>query len=233
VAQKYNLEKIFERKKAVEFLLLKINAIEDEVIKSIYIKKFATVFEVDENVVKEDMKKQINKARFPTAGMKSDKTPPNNVNGDVELSRIPVNELYMLALLTKPDLKEKAVYLGLLTEEHFTVRDSRDLFTEIKNNVENKKKLDTKEFYDKLQHNNPEAYNLFTSIYLMDLGDRLNSDSVLAREAAEAIKRLDRSYLNRELKKLTEAIKKAEALSDGKKLQKLQAQVENIRKKII
>ena len=226
VNKKYNLSNVFERKKASDFLLKAISSIEDDVIKAEYIKKFGTLFDVDESTAISQMAKT--KPELNSASASRDENQTDSVNTNSGLHGYPSGEIYLLALLAKVDNPKLSIYVADIKEEFFSNADTRSLFALLKQQVENKKGFDIKAFHDKLQADHESLLSLFEQIYLLDHKDNLLIDS----EVASTINRLKRSYLTNTLKELSKALKKAEAASDLEQVKKLQNKVKLVSQNI-
>ena len=226
--EKFDMEQIYQKKKASDFLLDKIAQIEDKVVQSEYIKKFATVFDVSEPVVIEQMSKVGTEPKL-SRGIKSvelmDAMKIVKGNG---LSEYPAIEVYLLSLLTKVSEGKLKLYIKTLESDYFVNEGLRELFVKLKKSIKADKRLDIKVFYDRLRNSQGKTHSLFERIYLLDLQDRLLDSDLLDVEITSAIYRLKKSFLKRKLKKLTQKIKKAEASSDITKLKKLQVEVQKV-----
>lgn len=229
-SKKFNFDDVFERKSASEFLLGMIKTIDDEVIKAEYLKKFSDVFDIDERAAGAQMDKiKIDASRpFPNTPNTSHGQPPASEENNVsEVQRYPPSEVYLLSLLLKCDKEKLGVYLGIIESDYFENQTTKELFKNLSSEYENNKNLDFKTFYDKLEVS-PDTHSLFENIYLIEfLEEDSNNPDAIDLEIASVIKRLRMSFLKRKLKDITKAMKKAEAMSDKKKIKDLSQQVQD------
>ncbi len=234
-SKKYNMEDIFGKKDAGQFLLQMIKGIDDEVVKSEYIKKFVDAFDMDENEVKTQLQK-VKATSFEQFEQKRDEKGDSLVNKNIiGLSEYPQLEVYLLSLLLKGNKTNLPFYTNSIEDELFTNDHTKALFVDLKKAADSKKSVDIKAFYDKLSDNQPELHSLFEKIYLADarLGenrlidseDDLEESEDFDAEIASVIRRLKVDFLKRKLKELSKAIKQAEAMSDNSKLDAYQDQV--------
>ena len=201
-----------------------IKSIEDEVIKSQYIKKFVDAFDMDESEVKTQLQKvKDTKLEFP--GQKRDETEGIAVTNNIGLVGYPQPEVYLLSLLFKGNKTNLPFYTNSIDDELFTNKQTRSLFSDLKRDAEHKKSLDIKAFYDKLSDSHPDLYCLFEKIYLFGTGEDQKDIEVFDAEIASVIRRLKVDFLKRKLKELSKAIKQAEAMSDNEKIDTFQDQV--------
>lgn len=232
--KKFDMGDVFGRKAAGEFLLSMIKSIEDEVVKSEYIKKFADAFDMDEA----EVKTQLVKVRANTLDFqdqKRDETGTTPVNNTVGFSRYPQLEVYLLSLLVRGNKANLPFYTNSIEDELFTDSQTRALFSDLKKASDRKKSLDIKAFYDKLSDSQPELHSLFEQVLfalaktdesnLFDKEEDLDDNEEFDAEIASVIRRLKVNFLHRKLKELSKAIKQAEAMSDNDSLDAYQDQV--------
>lgn len=236
-SKKYNLENVFERKSASDFLLSNIKQIDDEVIRSEYVKKFADLFELNEqNVIlqmdkiKNDNLDSKDYTQNESGNLGEVLVLGSQQNSDFEV--YPPVEVYVLSLLMKLESADISIYIDSMEEDYFSNENTRIIYVAIKEELKLKKTLDIKAFYDKLQSSQIEVNRLFEKIYLLGLDDSLDNSDVIHSELASAINRLKRSYFTKKLKTLAKAIKKAEAVSDTELSGKLQEEIRDYTEKL-
>lgn len=220
VSSKYNFSNIFEKKKASEFLIKIIKEIDDEVVRSTYIKKFSVLFDVDEVVVKSQIDKSV-----PDRRSKFTVDVPEKIVLESGFEDYPGTEIYVLTLLLDSSKDEVEAFSKIIDPEYFTNRVIKDLFMEIKNSVDVSKNFDVKAFYDKISHSHPNVYSLFEKVYLRG---RFEDSGSLGDELVFAISRLKQAFQKRKRKELAVAIAKAEAISDSALVARLQKEVKEI-----
>ncbi len=240
-SEMYNFDDVYQRQKASIFLLQKIKQIDDKVMQAEYIKKFAELFDVDEETVISQLQKVKN---TPT------KIDPNAkiLNDDVEvkidaivkesgIKNADISEVYLLVLLLQLEPNDIKLVITQVEPKYFETEELKQLFTLLQDSVKTEENLDVKEFYDKLQDNYPEVHKVFENIYLSDVwelrlsspssqSNNLNSSSFeyIEKDIVSTIRRLKRNFHERKLNEIAKAQKKAEAMSDENKLQKLKKQ---------
>jgi len=221
---KWDLSDVFEKKNASNFLVSAIRNIEDEVIKSSYIKKFASLFDMkEETVISMLEKKDLKKTHFKKIGDESDEVSVN-INGGLE--KYPSTEVYLLSLLAKMDSDVLRKRLGEIDEGYFENIETKYILDELKKTSKVSKKFDVKVFYDKLSDDKESSRNFFEQIYLLDLPERLLEDEAFDEEVKSAVTRLKKGFLSRKLKEITKAIQKAELVSDSLEVKKLQKEAQ-------
>lgn len=230
--KKFNFGDVFEKKKASEFLLKVIKNINDEVVKAGYIKKFATLFDVDESSVKIELEKVSPELISNQSVIRRDENAGNLVVTNNGLGEYPQSELYLLSLLAKVEDDKLQFYLDSIDEDIFSNAQIELLMSNLKKSFKDNKRLDIKAFYDKLSDSHPELNNLFEKIYLLDVEEDLHSPEILETEIASSLKRLKTDFLKRKLKNITKAIKQAEAASDAKEISKLQEKVKEFTREL-
>lgn len=233
--QKFEMDDVFGKKAAGQFLLQMIKSIEDEVVKAQYIKKFVDAFDMDESEVRAQLLK-VQKVNLNFVDQKRDETEDSNVTRDIGLAGYPQSEVYLLSLLFKGDKSNLPFYTNSIEEDLFTNDDLRALFVDLKKAADKKKRVDIKAFHDKMSDSQPELYSLFEKIYfsleklsensdLIDSEEDLEDTESFDAEIASVIRRLNVNFLKRKLKELSKAIKQAEAMSDNDKIDAYQDQV--------
>lgn len=219
-SSKYDLSNIFEKKKASEFLIKIIKEIDDEVVRSTYIKKFSVLFDVDESVVKNQIDKSV-----PDSRVKFTNNVPEKIVLESGFEDFPGSEIYVLTLLMDSSKDEFEAFSKIINPQYFTNDVIKDLFMEIKNSMETSKNFDAKAFYDKISHSHPNVYSLFEKVYLRG---RFEDSGSLGDELVFAISRLKQAFQKRRRKELAVAIAKAEAVSDSALVARLQKEVKEI-----
>ena len=219
-SSKYNLSNIFEKKKASQFLINIVREIEDEVVRSTYIKKFAVLFDVDESVVKNQIDKSVpsTRSRFTT-------DVPEKIVIESGFEDYPGSEIYVLTLLMDASGDEFDAFSRIINPDFFTNQFIKDLFIELMDSRKYSKSFEVKAFYAKLQHSHPNVYSLFEKVYLRG---RFEDTQSLEREIAFAILRLKQAFQKRRRKELAVAIAKAEAVSDFTLVASLQKEVKEV-----
>lgn len=219
-SNKYNFSNIFEKKKASEFLIKIIKEIEDEVVRSAYIKKFAVLFDVDESIVKSQLDKSVQTKRDRFTN-----DVPEKINLESGFEDFPGSEIYVLTLLMDLGKEEFDAFSKIINPDYFTNSIIKDLFLEIKNSMGSLKSFEAKAFYDKISHSHPSVFSLFEKVYLRG---RFEDSESLGDEVVFAISRLKQAFQKRRRKELAVAIAKAEAVSDTVLVAKLQKEVKEI-----
>jgi len=238
----YNFDDIYQRQKASTFLLQKINQIDDSVVKSEYIKKFAEAFDVDEQTAISQLEKVKNEPKYKYLQKVIKDDTENKIDAiikDSGLKNINVSEVYLIALLLELKPTELSLIVDQIKPEYFTSNELRQLYEVLKASITDEENLDIKEFYGKLQDNYPEIHSVFENIYLSDVGElRLSSPSSQSNnldsssfddindEIVSTINRLKLNFHKRKLKEISKAMKKAEAISDKETLKNLQKQAQ-------
>lgn len=219
-SSKYNLSNIFEKKKASQFLINIIKEIEDEVVRSTYIKKFSVLFDVDESVVKNQIDKSVpsTRSRFTT-------DVPEKIVMESGFEDYPGSEVYVLTLLMDANNLEFEAFSNVINPDFFTNQFIKDLFIELTDSRKDSKSFDVKAFYAKLQRSHPNVYSLFEKVYLRG---RFEDTQSLSDEIAFAILRLKQAFQKRRRKELAVAIAKAEAVSDFTLVASLQKEVKEV-----
>ncbi|OGC51750.1 DNA primase [candidate division WWE3 bacterium RIFCSPLOWO2_01_FULL_39_13] len=221
-SKKYNLSDVFERKKASAFLLEIIKGIENGIVRSTYVKKFSTLFDVPEETVLAMLEKSLQKGSY--FEFKRDETSVDPVIIKDGLSEYPGSEIYLLALFAMADKASLKKYLSETPEDYFTNEETRQVLEAMKSEAK-AKTFNARSFYDKLTNYKKTSHDLFEKVYLLDLDERLHDPDAFDREIRTAVNRLKKGFLVRMLKDISKAIKKAETVSDSKLIEKLQKEV--------
>lgn len=225
---KYDFSDIYDKKRASDFLAHKISSITDQVVKSEYLKKFQTLFDVSEESAIAIINKVDNEPTKIISQLKSSQDEiPLKDNANKWMGTNSPQEIYLLSLLIKADDKILEFYIDQIKEEYFQSEDTRKIFKLISDFYTSEKKLEVKKLYDTLRQEYTESYNLFESVYLLDPGDQLLTTDQLKAEITTTANRIKRSYLNSKLKKLAKEVREAESASDNELVNKLQAQIKD------
>ncbi len=216
--KKYNIESTFERKNAYNFLVSAFSQIPDNVTKSRYTKKLVDLFDMDEGQILKDMKNPEFAQSMTTS--RSPLQSSSMVEKTVENYKIRYPEAYFLSLILQLDKTGMEVYFKEAPEEIFTDPIVLKIYTALKTEFD-QKGFEIKDFYVKLISSYPETNSLFERIYLLDSADFSDNSLVLQKELASTLKRLKQEFYKRELKKLSSAIRKAEAASNQSEVEEL------------
>lgn len=208
------------KKKVMQELIPQFANLNDDVVKSHYIKLIAQKLQVSENAVQSTFEK-------------------GNTNQDIESTKqenIITNleeetnlEEYVLALLFKAKLDITQNILYKLGRKDFREEENLEIFINFKDYVIGRKRqFDVKYFIDnKLQ---PVYKIKAQEIYLIDLGDLENSTFEFERELNSVFKRLKTQTIKKELEILHKALKDAEFEKDYTEVENLTKKVNQISK---
>ena len=209
--QKFDIQNVFERQKASHFLYESINEILDNVTKSKYIKKFADLFEMDEQSVITDLQKFAKGKR-------------NEViisHDDVVVKDQLVNnpELYFIALLINSSGNVINEYLFDMEPAYFFNPIAGEIIKELKAiDIDN---YDNKAFYDKIADSISNSNSLVERLYLIDLDGIIDVPNVFKKEVTATKSRLLRAYHTKALKDISKALKLSETVQDQHKIAEL------------
>lgn len=218
--KKYNIDSTFERKNAYNFLISAFSQIPDNVTKSKYVKKLIDLFEMAEQQILKDLQNPelINPAMSQSQSNTSNPIKPEQTPFGSYKIRYP--EAYFLSLLLQLDKTAMEVYFNEVPKDLFIDPIVLKIYEALKSEF-HQKGFEIKTFYDKLISSYPETNSLFERIYLLDSADFSDNSLVLQKELASTLKRLKQEFYKRELKKLSLAIRKAEAASEQSEIEEL------------
>ena len=221
VSNNYNFDDVFARKQASDFLLGVIAKINDEIMKSQYVKKFATLFDVPEQNVLSQLNKNPQVQMLSVEPVQPSSAPQQSVDKRTLINQ----ESYVLNILfnSKPLLITK--FLKDIKVEYFLNSIFKELFLLFVENIEESKALggfNIKAFYDKLQDSSQKVPLALEAVLLHENPLDFNQNDLIEVEFYKTLKRLKMQFLQFKIKEISQKIRKTEAVSNSEELTKLQ-----------
>ncbi len=223
VKENFDLSNVYQKSKAVKFLVDKLSKMTDEVIRNEYIKKYTVFLDVDESV----LVKKIGNDK----GVIKENAKTRNVE-IVEDVKYPIGEIYLISLLIKCSKDMFLEKVKLIEDIYFSNKTLRKIFRIILDKKGNDDKdFDFKALYDKLR---PviDSENILNSFFLTEFEDKFSNKDFIETELLSSVERLRKEYLQRKLKFLSKEIKKAEMTSDFNKVSVLNEEFKKISKEL-
>jgi DNA primase len=236
VSKNYNFDNVFERKAASEFLLTIINKINDKVIQSKYIKKFAEVFEVKEDVVVSQLATVPSEVKFvskPTyeERQQAKNSPQKPLKSTIKASKL---ELYLIYLLFQADAKSAKLMDSLIKEEHFESEEPKKLLDVYRKEFSETtaKNIDIKAFHAKIMAYDKNLADMFEETYLADISASFATNDALLKEFKATLNRIKMSFHRAHIKDLTFKLKKYEASNEIDKQRECQLEINKHKEEI-
>ncbi|MBM3209006.1 DNA primase [Candidatus Shapirobacteria bacterium] len=196
--------------------------ISDEIVKAHYVKELAARLGIAEEAVWEQIKKtQNSKLKIQNS------TSEENQSAKMPKSRREVLEEYLLAILFQAEelkiLQKRELRNLLATPAFLRILETLDNFTE------EKKKFGPKGFAKELPE---ELKEIFSNLYLFDLGDLLRDEEKKDREIEKTKRDLADLVLREKLAELSRLIKGLEEEGKEEELGKLQEEFRRLSQKL-
>lgn len=234
----FDLSNVYQKSKAVDFLLSKLARMSDEIVRGEYLKKYSTFLDIDENVLV---------SKLSTVNVDKEKvdfSEKGSLKKEIEevTQNYPIGETYLISLLIKcsDDVFSKSI--ALIESKFFSDKSLSKIFDIIKEarlnrlnkdgeTDENSKRLDFKVFYDKLR-SVIDSEDLLNSFFLTEFENEISNDEFIISELLSSANRLRKNYSQRKLKFLSKEIRKAEIMSDFNKVSRLNEEFKKISKEL-
>lgn len=217
----FDTKTAYGKKKFIEYLAPKIKGIKSSIVKEHYLNQISDILRTEKTTIEQAVEEES--SNFETATTrKPDPMEPQLLHKDK------LGEEYLVSLLFHAKIEPAQNILFKLGKKDFTNEENRDIFVQFKDYVNSRKRqFKTKYFIEKLDDSLREKAE---ELYLWDIGDLTNNETLLEKEIDTTFKRLKRDTINRELKFLQSELKDAELKNDEEKVDELSNKVYKISK---
>ncbi len=210
------------KKKIMEELSRKFTESTSKVVLEHYTKKIAEELDLSEELVKDAFKSRVitdipePEAQIPAIIGALAKNSPHE---------------YILALLLKAPLDTAQTFLYKLGQKDFTNSQLQEIFTALKDYLlGRKRKFNIEYFEGTLEENLRKAVD---DLYLWDLGEVTEDEKKLNQELDATFERIKKEAAKRELKELTDQIKRAELEKNIKLVNELSERAKTVSARLV